>query len=80
MGHERTTQTDRPDSVNVAPRRIPPFYVLKTLGPGNEPRVTLHMPEDKEFILRELGEKRSPDDAGRWNRLAAELSTLWLKR
>ena len=57
--------------------RIPAFYVSKTLGPGNEPRVTLHGPQGLQFVMRELGEKRPSEDAGRLNKLAAVLSYLW---
>lgn len=63
---------------------LPTFLVTKTLlgfPPGEDRnRLTLLMPEGREFVLLEMGEQRSPELAGRLNALASELANLWEKR
>ena len=64
---------------------IPPFYITRTLlgfdpGEPDRNRVSLNMPNDRRFVLCDMGEDRTDKDVKRWNAMAAELSALWEKK
>lgn len=65
------------------PRKIPPFYISRTLmgyGGGRDlNRVTMTMPGERDFVIYEMGEPRSDDELKKWHRLINELNKLWEK-
>lgn len=61
--------------------KMPAFFVTKTLlgfPPGEDRnRLTLVMPGEREFVLLEMGEPRTPEIVACFNALAVELTALW---
>jgi hypothetical protein len=69
------------------PNPIPPFYCSRTLlgfaGGPDLNRITLQMPgryhDSNQIVLCEMNAARTDDDIKRWNKLAAELSRVWIE-
>lgn len=60
-------------------KKIPPFYVAKTLL-GMTPdrnRISLYMPGDRSVVLRDMGAPREDWEIKLWNELAQKLSEVW---